>query len=129
MQRAKRILRELAFVLLKSRFGLGVPYLTLVVGKVLPSETDDLRQSAVICLDLRRNVLAFDERGAEEYEGIRRPWYMVLGFLLTMSRTTRSGAVVGRREEVGFAGDLERRRRIIESHGCYIGSECEALGG
>jgi hypothetical protein len=61
MQWAERILGELTLMLLKSRLGLSVPYLALVVRKVLPSETNDLRQSAVICLDLGGNVLALDE--------------------------------------------------------------------
>jgi hypothetical protein len=61
MRWTKCILGKLSLVLIQGSLGLSVPYLTFIMGKVLPSETNDLRQSAVICLDLGGNVLALNE--------------------------------------------------------------------
>jgi hypothetical protein len=93
-------------VLLQCSLGLGVPYLTLIVREVLPSESDDLRKSAVIGLNLGRHMLAFNKRGAEKYEGVWRSGYVVLWFFLAMSRATRSGVVARRGKEIRFGTDL-----------------------
>ena len=56
------VLGGFAFVLFEDSFRFGVPYLSLVMGKILPSEADYFGEGTVICLDLCRNVLTFDER-------------------------------------------------------------------
>ena len=52
--------------------GLGVPDLALLVREVLPGETDDLGQGAMVGLDLGGDVLVLDEGRAEEDEGVAR---------------------------------------------------------
>ena len=59
------VIGELALVLSLGDLGFAVPELALLVGHVLPGEPDDLRQCAVVRLDLRGDVPALDERGTE----------------------------------------------------------------
>jgi hypothetical protein len=108
-------------VLLQSSFGLGMPNLPLVVRQVLPSETDNLRQSAVIRFDLGGDVLTLNERRPEEYKGIGRTGYVVLRFLLAVCRTARYRAIIGRGEEDCFARGINHGRRVIEGHGSDVG--------
>ena len=79
MQGAKRVLGELALVLLERGLDLGVPHLALLVRQILPN---DLGERAVVGLDRGRDVLALDERGAEEDEGIGRTGDVVVRLLL-----------------------------------------------
>lgn len=52
-------------MLVQRGLGLRMPDLALVVGEILPRQTNDLGERAVVCLDFRGDVLTFDERGAE----------------------------------------------------------------
>jgi len=83
-------LGELALVLLEGGFSFRMPYLSLVMRKILPSEAYYLGEGTVIRLDLCRYVLTFDERGTKEDERIGRSWDMIFRFPLTMTCTTRS---------------------------------------
>lgn len=65
--------------------GSSMPNLALFVGKIFPGKADDLGQSTVVGFNLRRDVLVFNERRTEENECIRRPWYVVYGFLPTVT--------------------------------------------
>ena len=62
----------LALVLFDSSFRFGMPYLSLVVGEIVPGEADYLGEATVIFLDFCRNVLAFDERGTKEMNAFGR---------------------------------------------------------
>jgi len=70
-----------------------MPEKPLLVRKVLPSETDDFREGAVVGLDLSRDVLAFDEGGAEEDERIRGARNVILRLLLAVGDLARRGSV------------------------------------
>ena len=131
VQGAKRVLGELALVLLESGLGLGMPHLPLLVRQILPGEANDLGERAVVGLDLGRDVLALDERGAEENEGIGRTRDVVVRLLLAVARATRRGTVVGRREELGLADGLRRRGRVIERDRGDVRRKrnCGGLGG
>lgn len=69
-------------MLLEGVPGFCVPDLSLVVGEVLPGQADDLGESAVVSLDLRGDVLSFDEGRAEKNERIGWAGDMVLWLLL-----------------------------------------------
>jgi hypothetical protein len=92
MQRTKGVLREFALMLLEGGFSFRMPNLSLVMGKILPSETDYLGEGAVVRLNLCRYVLTFDERGTKEDERIGRSWDMIFRFPLTMTWTTGSSS-------------------------------------
>lgn len=70
----------------KGCLGLGMPNLTLLLGEVGPSETDNFGQGAMICLDLSRDMLTLDERRSKEDESVGRTGDVILGFLLTVRR-------------------------------------------
>ena len=55
------ILRPLLPVFLQCLLRLRVPNLTFIMGHILPRETNDLRQRAVVGFDLSRDMLVFDE--------------------------------------------------------------------
>jgi len=117
-------------MLLESGLGLCVPDLTLFVREVLPGEADDLGESAVVCLDLRGDVLTLNERRSEENESVGRARDVVLWLLLAMSRTTAGGTLVGRREEDRFGrGVVDEDRGIIVCNWSYISREGDALMG
>ena len=85
VRRTEGVIGELALVLGLGDFGFAVPELTLLVGHVLPSEADDLRQRAVVRLDLRGDVPTLDKRGTEQDEGIGRARDVVIRLLLSVS--------------------------------------------
>jgi hypothetical protein len=91
--------RETPLMVIKSSLGLGMPDLAFLVRKVLPSKTDDFRQSTVVCLYFRRHMLALNKRRSEKNEGVWGPRNMILGLLLAMSRTTTGRTIDKRREE------------------------------
>lgn len=62
MRRSECIGREAPLVVLERRLRLAVPDLALLVRQVLPGEADDLRERAVVGLDLGGDMLALDER-------------------------------------------------------------------
>jgi hypothetical protein len=64
------IIWEPALVIFQGKLGFLMPDLAFLVGKVLPSETDDLGEGAVTSFDLGGNVLILDEGGTEEDEGV-----------------------------------------------------------
>lgn len=72
-------------MLLQGSLSSGMPNLALFVRKVLPGEADDLGERAVVSLDFRGDMLAFNKRGTEENERVRRSWYMVYGLLSAMA--------------------------------------------
>jgi hypothetical protein len=117
--RPEGILRELALVLGERGLGLCMPDPTLVIRKVLPCEADDFGEGAVVCFDLGRNVLALDERRAEQDEGIGRARDVILRLLLAVGRSARGGTIIGRGEEDIFGkGRInEGRGTLIKSHG------------
>lgn len=114
----KRILGELALVFVERSLGFRTPKLPLAIGKALPGETNNFGEGAVVGLNLGRNMIALDERGAKQDESIRRARNMILRLLLTMASPTRRGAIVGRREKDIFArrGIDKRWRPLIKSH-------------
>jgi hypothetical protein len=79
---SKGVFGELAFVLVEGGSSLVVPDLTFVVREVLPCESDDLGEGAVVRFDVRRDVLGFDEGGAEEDEGVWGSRDVVVWFFL-----------------------------------------------
>ena len=129
MQWAEGILRELALVLLERDLGLRVPDLALLVRKILPGETDDLGQCAVIGLDLGGDMLVLDEGGAEEDEGVRGAGNMVLGLLLRVRGAAGSSAAFARGEEKRLRVGLRRTRGIVERAGGDIRGERDACRG
>lgn len=56
------------------------------MGKLLPSETNDLGESAVVCLNTACYTLAFDEGRAEKDKGIGRAGDMIWRFFPRGSR-------------------------------------------
>lgn len=114
-------------MLVESSFSFGMPDLTLLVRQILPSETDDLGESAVVGLDLGGDMLTLDERGAEEDKGVGRTRDMVFGLLFAMSGTTARGAFGGGREKNGFGRCVYEGGGLIESDGSNIGSERNVL--
>ena len=113
VQRAERVLGELALVLLERGLGLGVPDLALLRGQVLPREADDLAQRAVVRFDLGRDVLVLDERRAEEDERVWRARDVVLGPLLGVRGAARA---CGACRRTLFAVCGEEERRVCSGH-------------
>lgn len=95
MKRAEGVVGELALMLGLRDLGLAVPELTLFVRHVLPSDADDLRERAVIRLNLGRNMLTFDEGRAEEDKRVRRTGNMVVCLLLAVAWSARGGDADG----------------------------------
>ena len=62
-----------------------MPFLALLVGKLRPGEPDDLRESAVVGLYVRRDDLTLDKRGSEEDERILGSLNVILVALLRSS--------------------------------------------
>lgn len=85
VQGPKRVFRPLALVLVERDLGLCVPDLPFLVRERLPGEPDDLGERAVVCLDLRGDVLVFDEGGSEEDERVRGARDVILWLLLRMT--------------------------------------------
>lgn len=81
MDRLESVQGEFAFVLLERNFGTRVPNLALFVREIFPGEANDLREGTVVGLDLRRDMLTFNEGGAKKNECIGRTWYVVYGLL------------------------------------------------
>ena len=81
MNRLESIRREFAFVIVERDLSSRMPNLALFVGKIFPGKANDLRESAVVGLNLRRDVLTFNEGGTKENECIGRSWYVVYGLL------------------------------------------------
>ena len=79
VNRLESIRRELAFVIVERNLSSRVPNLALFVGKILPGKANDFRKGTVVGLDLRRDMLTFNEGGTKENECIGRSWYMVYG--------------------------------------------------
>jgi hypothetical protein len=104
-----------------------MPGLAFTVGKILPSHTDDLGECAVICLDVRGDVLALYKGRAEEDERI---WW-ARGVSGTFP-ASRLGVIVGEsftlgRKDVGGRG-LEGWGSIVgEGGGRNVGSELNCL--
>jgi hypothetical protein len=90
VRRAERVRWVLALVLGLRDLGFGMPDLPLLVRHVLPSEPNDLREGAVVCLDLRRDVPTLNERRAEQDESIWRAGYIIICLLLSMPRPFRA---------------------------------------
>lgn len=64
---------------------LCMPDLTFLRREVLPGESNDLGECAVVRLDVGRNVLVLDKRGPEEDKRIGRPGNVVLWLLLCVT--------------------------------------------
>lgn len=131
--RPKRILRKLALVFVERSLGFRVPKLLLAIGELLPGETNDCGERAVVGLDLGRHMVAFDERGTEQNKSVGWARNMILRLLLTVACTTRRGAVIGRRENYILArrGIDKRWRSLIEGHrgdGWYEGDTLYPCG-
>lgn len=129
MQRSERVRGELALVLIERDLGLGVPDLALLVREVLPGESDDLRQRAVVRLDVGGDVLVFDEGGSEEDECVRRTGDVVLRLLLRVARggTTAGKRIIAGREEGGLEIAVDRAGRIVERPGSDVRGEGDHL--
>lgn len=106
VQGTERVLRELALVLLECDLSSRMPGLTLLRREVLPGESNNLRERTVVCLDVRRHVLALDEVRAEKDERIGWPRNVIFGLLLRVATAgTRWGQDVTRgREEHASRG-------------------------
>jgi hypothetical protein len=79
VNRLESIRGELAFVILERRLSSSMPDLALFVGQIFPGKANDLRESTVIGLDFRRDMLTFYEVGTEKNECVGRSWYVVYG--------------------------------------------------
>ena len=91
-----------------------------------------LGQTAVVAFDLVRDVLSLDERGPEEYEGIRRTGDMrgTLAFVLGVGTGRTKGRGTGRRhyEHGRRRGRTSRHGEdwFVIGHWTRFGSKCEA---
>ena len=105
-----------------------MPEKPLLIREIFPSETDDFREGAVIGLDLARDVLPFDEGGAEEDERIRGAWNMIFRLLLAVGSLARGGCVFlvgGTEDEVAID---QRRGPIIKIDRRRIRQESNSVG-
>lgn len=82
LRRSKSVFGELSPMLRECRPSLEMPSLTFVLWETLPCHPDNLGQGRMVRLDLRRHVLALDERRTEEDERIGGTGDVVFRFLL-----------------------------------------------
>lgn len=94
LRRSKSVFGELSPMLRKCRPSLEMPSLTFILWETLPRHTDNLGQGRMVRLDLRRHVLALDERRTEEDECIGGTGDVVFRFLLRMRSPSGAGRAV-----------------------------------
>ena len=85
-------------MILESLLRLCVPLLAFVMGHVLPRQTDNLGQRAVICFNLGRDMLALNKRRSEQDERVGWARDVVFSALFAVCRTSRGAFGAGRWE-------------------------------
>jgi len=114
-------------MVLERGFGFCVPDLPFLVRQVLPCEADDLGKSAMVRLDLGRDVLTLNERGAKEDESVGRTGDVVFWFLFAVGGATASWTIGGGEEDSFWLWNVDEGWGLVVCDRGDIRSERDTL--